>query len=60
MKLECDEPLKIFAFKFNLRRYNAAHYGCLRIIELVPAAASDSDEEESEAEAYTRPPFGST
>jgi len=24
LKLNCDDPLSIFAFKFNLRRYNEA------------------------------------
>jgi hypothetical protein len=61
-----------FAFNFILRRcteavdggsvwldlINEAHSGCLRIMELVPATASDSDEE-WEAGAYIRPPFSS-
>ena len=26
LKLKCDEPLSIFAFKFNLRHYNKVPY----------------------------------
>jgi len=29
LKLQCDEPLSKFAFKFNLRRYTMARAACL-------------------------------
>jgi hypothetical protein len=33
LRLECDEPISNFAFKFNLRRYTAA---CLTVLENTP------------------------
>jgi hypothetical protein len=51
LKLKCGEPLKNFAFKFNLRRYNVAV-----VWRMIPV----TDGSAPKAGAYTRPLFSST
>jgi len=51
LKLKCDDPLSIFAFKFNFRRFTTA--------ETTTALASVGRCRLTSG-AYTRPLFGST
>jgi hypothetical protein len=61
LKLKCDEPLSNFAFKYNLRHYNAEEAARLeREMTAKDKLAEDLRGEASEAGAYTRPPFSST
>jgi hypothetical protein len=55
LKLESDEVLSTYAFKFNLRRYNTEE-------EEQQQEESDGggDSDQSGAGAYTRPLFSST
>jgi len=65
LKLKHDQPLSNFAFRFSLRRYNKQGFektdAMSRLENILKKYTTDYFKENcQEAEAYTRPPFGST